>query len=100
MKHLLDLYKAGLTHIHFLPSFDISTIPENRNDRTDPSVEELESYGPSSETQQEIIEESRWVDSYNWGYDPYHFGVPEGRFPIFFFSKKKKNFSNKNLKIK
>nr|MDJ0716368.1 hypothetical protein [Prochloraceae cyanobacterium] len=29
MKHLVDLARAGLTHVHLLPAFDIATVNEN-----------------------------------------------------------------------
>ena len=46
------LKELGVTHIHILPSFDFSTIDET-------SLEE---------------------NSYNWGYDPKNYNVPDGRY--------------------
>jgi len=46
------LVDLGVTHIHLLPSFDFQTIDETKLDR----------------------------NSYNWGYDPQNFNVPEGSY--------------------
>ncbi|MDJ0735428.1 MAG: pullulanase-type alpha-1,6-glucosidase [Nostocaceae cyanobacterium] len=80
MKHLLNLSKAGLTHIHFLPVFDISTVNEDPKSRTLPDHKILASFPPNSPKQQEIIAATRKQDAFNWGYDPYHYGVPEGSY--------------------
>ena len=46
------LKELGVTHIHILPSFDYATVDEARlNDKT-----------------------------YNWGYDPKNYNVPEGSY--------------------
>ena len=48
----LDHFKElGITHLHLLPFFDFAT-----------------------------VDEFRPTDSYNWGYDPLHFYVPEGSY--------------------
>ena len=36
----------------------------------------------SSSKQQEIISSLRSIDNYNWGYDPFHYTVPEGSYAI------------------
>jgi pullulanase-type alpha-1,6-glucosidase len=77
-RHLRALADAGLTHVHLLPSFDIATIEENRSAWADPG--DLSVFPPDSERQQARIEEIRGRDGYNWGYDPYHYGVPEGSY--------------------
>ncbi|MBN1963607.1 MAG: pullulanase-type alpha-1,6-glucosidase, partial [Anaerolineae bacterium] len=80
MKHLANLAAAGLTHVHLLPVFDIATINENRAERTEPDAEVLASLPPDSTEQQAIIEPIRDQDAFNWGYDPYHYTVPEGSY--------------------
>lgn len=33
LRHLAALRKAGLTHIHLLPSYDFGSVPERRQDQ-------------------------------------------------------------------
>jgi len=80
MQHLIGLAEAGLTHLHLLPSFDIATINENRRRQFEPDYEELAELPPDSEQQQALIDQIRDLDGFNWGYDPYHFNVPEGSY--------------------
>ena len=106
MNHLLQLQAAGLTHVHLLPAFDIATIeedPANRVEITDgfdrlcmmaanvpaddctqygamPIIDVLDSFGPSDEDQQQIVEYMKDLDGFNWGYDPFHYSVPEGSY--------------------
>lgn len=80
MKHLRALAESGLTHIHLLPTFDIATIEEDYATHLRLDFEEMASYPPDSEIQQELVGEIRHNDGYNWGYDPYHFNVPEGSY--------------------
>ncbi len=80
MKHLIALAKAGLTHIHLLPVFDIATIEENAADRVEPDWTELAALPADSEEQQALINPLRDQDGFNWGYDPYHFSTPEGSY--------------------
>lgn len=77
VEHLQELSEAGLTHVHLLPTFDIATIPETES--VEPDCD-LGSFGAESEQQQECIGEAREDDAYNWGYDPWHFNVPEGSY--------------------
>ncbi|MGB0384249.1 MAG: pullulanase-type alpha-1,6-glucosidase [Ardenticatenaceae bacterium] len=78
MKHLRDLAEAGLTHIHLLPVFDIATINENPAERTEPTIPA--DAGPDSEDQQAAVTAVEDQDAFNWGYDPYHYTVPEGSY--------------------
>lgn len=78
MKHLLGLATAGVTHIHLLPAFDFATIDEDRSHHQ--TTPDLSGYAPNSLEQQEIVSSMRAVDGFNWGYDPYHFTVPEGSY--------------------
>lgn len=80
MKHLAALAEAGLTHLHLLPSFDLATINENRARQTVPDYAALAALPPDSEEQQARIGQNRDRDGFNWGYDPYHFMVPEGSY--------------------
>lgn len=80
MQHLAGLAEAGLTHLHLLPSFDIATINENRERHREPDYEVMASFPPDSDQQQAIIDADRDRDGFNWGYDPYHFMVPEGSY--------------------
>src|ERR1041384_4570348 len=80
MRHLRALAESGLTHIHLLPVFDIATINENRAARKEPDPSELSKYPPDSERQQEIVSAVKDEDGFNWGYEPYHYTVPEGSY--------------------
>lgn len=80
VQHLERLSEAGLTHLHLLPSFDIATINENPDERIEPDPEVLASFPPDSEEQQALIMPIRDEDGFNWGYDPYHYTVPEGSY--------------------
>lgn len=80
MAHLIHLAKAGLTHIHIMPAFDFASVNEDPGARLDPDYATLGSFAPDSDRQQAIIAASRGLDSFNWGYDPYHYGVPEGSY--------------------
>jgi len=80
MEHLEELADAGLTHLHLLPSFDIATVDEIRSNHQQADFDLLASYPADSEEQQAaatLIEES---DGFNWGYDPWHYTVPEGSY--------------------
>ncbi len=80
MKHLMNLSRAGLTHIHLLPAFDVSSIDENAVNRNEADYSTLASFRPNSVEQQSIIGSIRKNDAFNWGYDPFHYGVPEGSY--------------------
>lgn len=78
-KHLKELAKAGTSYVHLLPAFDIATIPERRQDQATPACD-LASYPADSDKQQECVAATAAKDAYNWGYDPYHYTVPEGSY--------------------
>ncbi|MEU6136365.1 pullulanase-type alpha-1,6-glucosidase [Nocardioides sp. NPDC047086] len=78
-KHLRELAESGTSYVHLLPAFDIATIPEEKSDQATPDCD-LESYAPDSEKQQECVAAAAAGDAYNWGYDPYHYTVPEGSY--------------------
>ncbi|MDQ1044883.1 pullulanase-type alpha-1,6-glucosidase [Streptomyces sp. V4I2] len=78
-EHLRELAKSGTSYVHLLPAFDIASIPEKKSDQA--SVDcDLASYGADSDRQQECVSAVAAKDAYNWGYDPYHYTVPEGSY--------------------
>lgn len=80
MQHLRGLAEAGLSHLHLLPTFDIATINEDAAQRSEPDPSMLATFPPDSEEQQALVNAVRDADGFNWGYDPYHFNVPEGSY--------------------
>ncbi|MFI7497382.1 pullulanase-type alpha-1,6-glucosidase [Streptomyces sp. NPDC049687] len=78
-RHLRELAKAGTSYVHLLPAFDIATIAEKEADRASADCD-LASYPADSEKQQECVAAVAAKDAYNWGYDPYHYTVPEGSY--------------------
>ncbi len=108
MQHIQALQKAGLTHLHLLPSFDIATTIEFDDQQAnidDPVTrlcalseafvasdyghycdgeqtirDVLASFPADSEKQQDFMSYVRPLDNFNWGYDPYHYTVPEGSY--------------------
>jgi pullulanase len=82
MQHLAALANAGLSHLHLLPTFDIATINEDKSTWVTPSFEELAALPADSEEQQALIGALRDQDPFNWGYDPFHYTVPEGSYAV------------------
>ena len=107
MKHLTMLRDAGLNTVHLLPTYDLSTINEDPNqaiDIDDPMSKvcdlvdnlsicqsvapeqtlraTLSSFDVRSGEAQALMEQIRNADNYNWGYDPYHYTVPEGSYAV------------------
>ncbi|MFJ9705278.1 pullulanase-type alpha-1,6-glucosidase [Streptomyces sp. NPDC101234] len=78
-RHLKALAKAGTSYVHLLPAFDFATVPEKKSDQARTDCD-LASYPADSEKQQECVSAIAAKDAYNWGYDPYHFTVPEGSY--------------------
>ncbi|GAA0614127.1 hypothetical protein GCM10010174_34680 [Kutzneria viridogrisea] len=79
MRHLRELAQAGMDTVHLQPTFDLSSVPEDPANQQVPHcrLTELPSNSPA---QQECV---GWVvasDAYNWGYDPWHYTVPEGSY--------------------
>lgn len=79
MTHLRQLAAAGMTTVHLLPTFDIATIEEDRRRQETPDCD-LASYAPDSDAQQACVGQVADSDGFNWGYDPLHWGVPEGSY--------------------
>lgn len=80
VSHLRKLAQAGLTHVHLLPSYDFGSVPELPENQKSVDFEQLAALPSNSSKQQELIEECNWCDAFNWGYDPVHYGVPEGSY--------------------
>ncbi|MBE1874750.1 pullulanase-type alpha-1,6-glucosidase [Myceligenerans pegani] len=78
MTHLRELADAGITGVHLLPTFDIATIPEDRDAQA--TTGDLSGFAPDGEEQQAAVAEISADDGFNWGYDPYHFTTPEGSY--------------------
>lgn len=51
------LVNLGITHVHLQPTFDFASVDEAKNTDSDPSN-----------------------DTFNWGYDPQNYNVPEGSY--------------------
>ncbi|MDW2255161.1 DUF3372 domain-containing protein, partial [Vibrio sp. 1569] len=105
VSHLQALKDAGLTTLHILPAFDIATVDEEATNRVDITdtvgklcgikpeasvcdevdgakvIEDvLNSYDPATGSAQALMNDLRMLDSFNWGYDPFHYTVPEGSY--------------------
>ncbi|WP_325052004.1 pullulanase-type alpha-1,6-glucosidase [Streptomyces triticagri] len=76
-RHLRELAEAGTSYVHLLPAFDIATVPEREQATPDCDLASLPADSPR---QQECVGETAADDAYNWGYDPYHYTVPEGSY--------------------
>jgi pullulanase len=79
MQHLRSLAKAGLTHVHLLPSFDMASVPELGSEQKTPNIT-IPISAPDSQQPQAAIAAVKDQDGFNWGYDPYHYGTPEGSY--------------------
>ncbi|MBB3221180.1 alpha-1,6-glucosidase domain-containing protein [Pseudoduganella umbonata] len=75
MRHLRSLQKAGLTHVHLLPSFDFSSV-----DETACVTPSIPGAAADATTQQAAVAATRDSDCFNWGYDPVHYNTPEGSY--------------------
>jgi pullulanase len=75
MRHLRAMREAGLSHVHLLPAFDFASV--NEAGCTSPAIP---SAPADSTSQQAAVEQSRGLDCFNWGYDPVHYGAPEGSY--------------------
>ncbi|MEZ4719811.1 MAG: pullulanase-type alpha-1,6-glucosidase, partial [Caldilineaceae bacterium] len=78
VKHLQALADAGLTHVHLLPSFDIATINEDKSAWLSPNIPA--GAAPDGTAQRDAVNAVRDEDGFNWGYDPFHYTVPEGSY--------------------
>jgi pullulanase-type alpha-1,6-glucosidase len=58
--------------------FDIASVNEDKSTWQWPG--DLSIYPPDSDQQQAAVSRIADYDAYNWGYDPYHYGTPEGSY--------------------
>lgn len=79
--HLRALAEAGLTTVHLLPTFDIASIEEDRSAQATPACD-LAALPPDSSEQQACVGAVAGQDGFNWGYDPWHWTVPEGSYAV------------------
>lgn len=80
MRHLRSLASAGLTHVQLLPVFDFATVDEDKSTWKTGDTAVLRALPPDSEWQAHAVEAIQNLDGFNWGYDPYHYTVPEGSY--------------------
>jgi pullulanase len=68
-----------LNTIHLLPTFDIASIIETGVARTvNPNPT---GFGRNAQDQQAAVNSAtQLTDGFNWGYDPLHYGAPEGSY--------------------
>jgi len=105
--HLKAMADAGVSHLHLLPAFDIATVNENPaqvvdidddfSRLCDQSAQAASDYAaycgsgnsirsvlasldPKTGDAQALYDTLRGLDSFNWGYDPVHYTVPEGSY--------------------
>ena len=111
MQHLQSLRENGLTYLQVLPAFDIATVdedPEMIADLEDPfsklceinpaikdsefgadcgtGISLAEAFEKARESgddkPQALNDYVRMHDSFNWGYDPFHYTAPEGSYAV------------------
>ena len=78
--HLRELAEAGLTHVHLLPTYDFGSVPELEENQLKVDFSQLEKFPPNARDQQKAVMDVAHSDAFNWGYDPVHYGVPEGSY--------------------
>ncbi|GLI65180.1 hypothetical protein VaNZ11_008629 [Volvox africanus] len=79
LAHLAALQSAGLNNLHLLPTYDFATVPERAEEQLQVK-EDLSVFPPDSTAQQAAVLAVADSDGFNWGYDPVHYGVPEGSY--------------------
>jgi len=79
LAHLAGLREAGMNHLHLLPTYDFGSVPEREHEQAT-VLEDLSIHPADSEQQQAAVLSGADQDGFNWGYDPVHFGVPEGSY--------------------
>ncbi|KAL8538709.1 hypothetical protein ACS0TY_000648 [Phlomoides rotata] len=80
MLHLRKLSKAGITHVHLLPTFQFAGVDDDKSKWQNVDFEMLKSFPPDSDEQQACITAIQNEDGYNWGYNPVLWGVPKGSY--------------------
>ena len=79
-RHLRRLAAAGLTSVHLLPTFDLTSVPEDPAAQAHEPAGALAELPPDSSEQQRRVRAHALRDAFNWGYDPWHFLAPEGSY--------------------
>jgi pullulanase-type alpha-1,6-glucosidase len=79
-RHLRALAEAGLTTVHLLPTFDLTSVPEDPAEQSHPDHAALAALPPDGAEQQLRVRADAVRDAFNWGYDPWHFLAPEGSY--------------------
>ena len=104
--HLKSLQQAGINNIHLLPAFDIATVDESKAINLNDKISKVCQLSPENmlcsnnieanqtvhtyltklpkgdEQRQAVVSSIRAIDDYNWGYDPFHYTVPEGSYAV------------------
>ncbi len=80
MRHLAELAKAGLTHVHLLPAFDVASVNEDKTTWQSVDAAALTKLPADSDQQQAAVNAVKAQDGFNWGYDPYHYDTPDGAY--------------------
>jgi pullulanase len=75
MQHLATLAQAGLTHVHIMPAASFSSVDEANC--TTPHI--VAGVGAELGPEQQVLN-SQGASCYNWGYDPFHYGAPQGSY--------------------
>jgi len=75
MRHLKSLQKAGMTHVHLLPSFDFASVDEKNC--VSPAIPAAAADASAQQAAVAAVQDS---DCFNWGYDPVHYSAPEGSY--------------------
>ncbi|WP_161937816.1 pullulanase-type alpha-1,6-glucosidase [Serinicoccus chungangensis] len=79
-RHLRRLAEAGLTSVHLLPTFDLTSVPEDPAEQAHEAPGALATLPPDSSEQQRRVRAHALRDAFNWGYDPWHVLAPEGSY--------------------
>jgi len=79
-RHLRRLAAAGLNTVQLMPVFDFASAEENRTRQSAIDRARLRSMAPDSEEQQHYLRAANRRPAFNWGYDPWHYLVPEGSY--------------------
>ncbi|GAX86296.1 hypothetical protein CEUSTIGMA_g13708.t1, partial [Chlamydomonas eustigma] len=81
LQHLAKLRQSGLNHLHLLPTYDFASVPERQEDQALVNID-LSEVSADSPLPQEAIAAVSDQDAFNWGYDPVHWGVPDGSYAL------------------
>lgn len=107
MQHLRSLQQAGLTHVQVLPAYDFGSVNEDASQtlKLTDSFAQLCAFLPAGDARcldpgstsifdvfsslpRDGDEIARYTstlkehDPFNWGYDPVHYGMPEGSYAL------------------